>query len=62
MYLCIYFPFIVKNVIIIIVIILIIINVVIFFFFFYYYYFFLTEDIEKDNIDPHCNRFDLHFI
>ena len=62
MYLCIYFPFIVKNVIIIIVIILIIINVVIFYFYFYYYYFFLTEDIEKDNIDPHCNRFDLHFI
>lgn len=62
MYLCIYFPFIVKNVIIIIVIIRIIINVVIFYFYFYYYYFFLTEDIEKDNIDPHCNRFDLHFI
>ena len=22
----------------------------------------LTENIEKDNMDPHCNRFDLHFI
>ena len=57
MYLCIYFPFIVKDVIII-VIIIIIINLLLFFIFI----FFLTENIEKDNIDPHCNRFDLHFI
>ena len=57
MYLCIYFPFIVKDVIII-VIINIIINLLLFFIFI----FFLTENIEKGNIDPHCNRFDLHFI
>ena len=58
MYLCIYFPFIVKDVII--VIIIIIINLLLFFIFIFI--FFLTENIEKDNIDPHCNRFDLHFI
>ena len=58
MYLCIYFPFIVKDVII--VIIMIIINLLLFFNFILI--FFLTENIEKGNIDPHCNRFDLHFI
>lgn len=58
MHLCIYFPFIVKDVII--VIIIIIINLLLFFNFILI--FFLTENIEKGNIDPHCNRFDLHFI
>ena len=44
----------------IIVIIIIIINLLLFFIFIIF--FFLTENIEKGNIDPHCNRFDLHFI
>lgn len=59
MHLCIYFPFIVKDVMII-VIIIIIINLLLFFNLILF--FFLTENIEKGNIDPHCNRFDLHFI
>ena len=59
MYLCIHFPFIIKDVIIIIIII---ISIILIYALLFYFIFFLTEDIEKDNIDPHCNRFDLHFI
>ena len=59
MYLCIHFPFIIKDVIIIIIII---ISIILIYALLFIYLFFLTENIEKDNIDPHCNRFDLHFI
>ena len=60
MYLYIHFPFIIKDVIIIIIII--IISIILIYALLFIYLFFLTENIEKDNIDPHCNRFDLHFI
>ena len=59
MYLCIYFPFIVQDVMIIVIIIIIIYLLL---FFNFILIFFLTENIEKGNIDLHCNRFDLHFI
>ena len=62
MYLCIHFPLIIKDVIIIIIIIIIIISIILIYALLFIYLFFLTENIEKDNIDPHCNRFDLHFI